>query len=140
MGKVYEGSGGGNFPPKIRFTTQEEALPKNTWFIGTKIKQADGKAFNDEKGVPKPANKIFTFLVHEVSEKPELKIQKKQGKQWVDFPLDENGEAELNGNSQLDDKVGQVPMNQKVKVTYLGKALNENSGRYYNNYKVEDAE
>lgn len=144
MGKTYESSGGGGFLPKIRFTSQEESFPKGTWFIGTKTKETQGKEFTKEKivdgkiVVEKNSNKVFTFIVHDAS--PDLHIQKKQDKLWVDVELDENGEAELNGNAQLDDKVGQVPLEQKVKITFTGKLLNPNSGRYYNNYTVKDAE
>lgn len=132
----YASTKTGNYAPKIRFTAQEEAFPKGTWFVGTLVKSANGKEFTKEDG-SKVANKVFTFKVHDAS--PDLHIQKKKGKLWENFNLEENGEAELNGNSQLDDKVGQVPLGQKIKVTYNGKKLNENSGRYFNDYTVVDA-
>lgn len=137
MGKVYSSTGTAGFPPKIRFTAQEEALPKGTWFIGTKVAEKMGKLFKNEKGEEK-ANKVFTFKVHDAASN--LKIQKKNGKVWEDFALDVDGEAELNGNTQLDDKLSQVLTGQRVHVTYLGKALNEATGRYFNDYKIEDAE
>lgn len=138
MGRVYQSISAGNFPPKIRFTAQEDTFPKGTWFIGTKLKEAMGKAFKNEDGTDKAPNKVFTFKMHDASDN--LHIQKKNGKIWENFQLPADGEAELNGNSQLDDKVGQVPMGQRVKITYNGKKLNENSGRYFNDYTVADAE
>lgn len=140
----YKSTSSGNYPPKIRFTSQEEAFPKGTWFVGTKVKQAQGKEFKQEKVVDGKivtstnSNQIFTFKIHATSDN--LKIQKKNGKVWDSYDLQEDGEAELNGNSQLDDKVGQVPLGQKVRVTYNGKKLNESTGRYFNDYTVADAE
>lgn len=140
----YKSTSGGNYPPKIRFTSQEEAFPKGTWFVGTKVKETKGKEFKKEEVVDgkivtsTTCNLIFTFKVHDTHDK--LKIQKKNGKVWEDFALPENGEAELNGNSQLDDKVSQVPLGQKIRVTYNGKKLNESSGRFFNDYTVKDAE
>lgn len=141
---IYESTKGGNYPPKIRFTSQEEAFPKGTWFIGTKVKEVQGKVFRQEKIVDgkivieENSNKVFTFKVHDCS--PDLKIQKKVGKVWEEFALEPDGEAEINGNSQLDDKLGQVPLGQKVKATFNGKKLNESSGRFFNDYTVADAE
>lgn len=134
---VYNSTTTGNFPPKIRFTAQEEAFPKGTWFVGTKVGEKMGRAFKNEKGEEK-ANKQFSFQVHDASD--DLHIQKKNGKLWEAFNLPVNGVAELNGNTQLDDKLSQVPNGQKVKVTYNGKKLNESTGRYFNDYTVEDAQ
>ncbi len=140
----YKSTTSGNYPPKIRFTSQEESFPKGTWFIGTKVKETQGKVFKKEEVkdgkivVSENSNKVFTFKVHDADDR--LKVQKKDGKMWVDFSLPADGEAELNGNSQLDDKIGQVPLGQKIRVTYNGKKLNESSGRYYNDYTVKDSE
>src|SRR5258708_3468797 len=120
MGKTYTSTGVGGYPPKIRFTAQEEAFPKGTWFVGTKIAERMGKLFKNEKGEEK-ANKVFTFTVQDASD--DLHIQKKNGKVWEHFPLPANGEAELNGNTQLDDKISQVPHGQTIKVMYNGKKL-----------------
>lgn len=144
MGKTYESTATGNYPPKIRFTSQEEAFPKGTWFVGTKVKEAQGKEFKKEAVrdgkiiVEVNSNKVFTFKIHDAD--PRLKIQKKNGKVWEDFPLEADQEAELNGNSQLDDKLGQVPLGQRIRATYNGKKLNESSGRYFNDYTVADEE
>lgn len=134
MGKEYSSTPMGAFPPKIRFTAQDEIMPVGTWFVGTKTKETLGKQFKDEKGNLKPANKMFTFAVHDASD--DLHIEKKNGEEWQKFPLDEDGLAELNGNTMLDDKLGQVPVGTRIKVTYLGKK----KGTRMNNYKVEDAE
>jgi hypothetical protein len=136
MGRVYE-STQGNFPPRIRFTSQDEVFPKGTWFVGTKVGEKLGKAFKKDDGM-EVANKIFTFIVHDTSEG--LRIDKRKNKEWQPFPLEANGTAELAGNSQLDDKIGQVPNGQMIKVTYNGKKLNEATGRKFNDYTVEDAE
>jgi hypothetical protein len=144
MGRVYESSTSANFPPKIRFTSLDEVFPKGTWFVGTKIKEVQGKEFKQEKVVDGKvvtemhSNKVFTFIVHDTSE--DLHIDKKEGKEWKPFFLEPNGEAELNGNKQLDDKLGQVPLLQKVIVRYNGKKLNESTGRKFNDYDVRDAD
>lgn len=143
MGREYQ-STVGNYPPKIRFTSQDEVFPKGTWFVGTKLSEKLGKEFKKEKVVDGQvvvetiANKVFTFKIHDCADN--LHIDKKQNKEWVPFTLEADGTAELNGNSQLDDKIGQVPLGQRIKVTYNGKKLNESTGRKFNDYSVVDFE
>ncbi len=139
MGKVYESTKTGVFPPKIRFTGDDGEFRIGTWFVGTKLSEKLGKVFKDAEGKDKPANKVFTFAVHDASEN--LRIEKKnEQKEWKPFPLDVDQEAELNGNTQLDDKLGQVSVGQRIKVTYLGKKKNPKGGKAFNDYLVEDAE
>lgn len=144
MGRVYESTTSGNYPPKIRFTSQEETFPKGTWFVGTKVMEKQGKVFKQEKIVDgkivisENSNKVFTFRVHDAADN--LNIQKKNGKVWESAKLDQDGEAELNGNHQLDDKLGQVEVGTRIRVTFNGKRLNESTGKYFNDYTVKDEE
>ncbi len=144
MGRTYESTKTGNYPPKIRFTSQDEVFPKGTWFVGTKLGQKLGKEFKREKVVDGKAveemvaNLVFTFRVHAMHD--ELHVDKKENKEWTPFPLEQDSEAELNGNSQLDDKIGQVAVGQKIRVTYNGKKMNPKTGRKFNDYTVVDEE
>ena len=144
MGKVYERTRTGNFPPRIRFTSQDEVFPKGTWFVGTKVKEVQGKEFKKERVVDGKvvtetvSNKVFTFTLHDMSD--DLYVGQRVNKEWQPVTIDIGSSVELSGNSQLDDKIGQVPLGQKIKVTYNGKKLNEKTGRKFNDYTVEDAE
>lgn len=134
MGKVYQRSSFES-SPVARFTGQELPLIKGTWLEGVKVNEKAGKEYANPDG-SKKASKIFEFTLEDAS--PDLRIQKKNGKVYEDTNVKVGDTVTVFGNTQLDDLLHQVPINQKIRITYNGKKLNENSGRWFNDFTVED--
>lgn len=143
----YKSRNIGESSPVARFTGQELPMIKGLWMVGTKVGQRAGKEYPqtdskgqpvlDEKGQPKfKKSLVFEFTLHDMDDR--LPIQKKNGKIYENVNINIGDKVVVFGNSQLDDKLDQVPTGQKIRVTYNGKKLNENNGRWYNDYTVVD--
>lgn len=128
MGRVIQG-------------TQMEKTPivllkekEGSTFVGTRVRQKPGK---------KPGQYIFEFKV----EGGETFIGLSTGKKVVKNgkPCNEYASVDVNvgdkvsifGDTQLNDKLSQVADGEKVKVTFNGFKLNDNTGNAYADYTVE---
>lgn len=122
--------------PQVKFTRKSEKDIPGTWCVVVRGKE---RQIDDHLT-------IFDLTLE--SAHPELFFgTKEKGKPWevsevgpgsaVCYMTGPNEKGQI---PQLMDKLQQVPEGQRIKVTYLGKVLNEDTGNEYNDFLVEDAE
>lgn len=131
MGRVINGSMMEK-TPSVKFTQQNKADVPGTWFLGKKTGQ---KAWKD--------NLIFEFAIEEADERLPITIPTETKGVYKDADVGPGSRVAIWGTikdgkpNQLADKLSQTQNNDRVKVTYNGKVLNEKTGRSYNDFTVE---
>lgn len=122
--------------------TQMEKTPvvqikekEGTTFVGTKTGQKPGK---------QPGSFIFEFKIEAGSTADTAlatgnKIIKngKSVNEYASVPVKLHDKVCIFGDTQLNDKLAQTVIGDKVKVVYNGLKLNEKTGRAFNDYHVE---
>lgn len=132
MGRIISGSNGGAKTPVVKFTQQNKTDIPGLWFIGKKVNQ---KAFKDSL--------IFEFAIEEADERLPIIVATEIKGVYKDADVGPGSVVSVWGQikdgvpNQLADKLSQTAKDDRVKITFEGKKLNEKTGRSYNNFVVE---
>lgn len=131
MGRVISGSMMTK-TPSVKFTRENTPDMPGLWFIGKKVGQ---KAYKDSL--------IFEFAIEEADERLPILMPTETKGVYKNADVGPGDKVAIWGQikdgvpNQLADKLAQTRNDDRVKVTFEGKKLNEKSGRSYNSFVVE---
>lgn len=122
--------------PQIKFTREgAEDAPAGAFVEGTLV----GNKWVDDTSI------VFDLMLADADERTPI-LLKQADKTWKDADVKEGSKVSIFGSksekgklNQIADKLLQVKIGTKIRITFNGKKQNPKSKRYYNDFTVVDA-